>query len=601
MSDIMNTPFKHYITKPPVSCVITKKQHVIHSGVYVSDILFSSYNSIFGTIDINDYKSKFQAVISIFKNNIFSDFDKGQLFHIFNTNQYYCHVIKRMIYLYKYNKASFYDNDYTLCGELLSSIPESKKITIFQDNKKYVFKISDIINIILKCLVNCPSLFVEPKTIKNPYTNIYFSRATLYNIYLTLRNRKIEVPIIIKAFYNENFDYDMFTCKHEPLILDEYLKTYKEELSVKRKYNLCIEIINKYRRTNTKIKRYTFPPKVSISKIVKNMEKILAKYLYVKYSQNNSCRFMYEREIINDLVHLITTNCNFADYTKNKEIMKARRCSHRQTIFKTLSALNIFRFNPDSETTFDTAEILTQHSVEYFDFNNPIDDINTYSSVFKAPVIEPKISEEMVRIMKNNQKRSRDYSQERERRTRMRFYNDTTITDNSDNVPRITTTIEQLSNSYHVEPNHENLTLLVDNIINYAIDEGNYAIDEGNYAIDEGIDNTIRQLEITGVAIDTNGIIGINQDGSIYEDDEEDENFQGYSPIEDEDEDEDSESNDEDSESNDDDSNVPTINYDDSESEGEIIAEDSIVHIETVTQQENDDVDTLTDEGYDSY
>ena len=115
-------------------------------------------------------------------------------------------------------------------------------------------------------------------------------------------------------------------------------------------------------------------------------------------------------------------------------------------------------------------------------------------------------------------------------------------------------------------------------------------------------ENSNIELEITGMAIDTNEFIGINQDGLIYNQYESDENFQGYSPIEDEDEDEDEVEN---SDADDDYSNVPPLDHDDSGSEGEIIAENNTINTESTTNQEflvpDDVVDTITDEGYDSY
>ena len=375
------------------------------------------------------------------------------------------------------------------------------------------------------------------------------------------------------------------------MILDEYLKTYKEDLSEKRKYSLCIEIISKYRKVHKTIRDFKFPKLVSVERFVKKMDKILEKYIFVKYSQTNGVKFMYERLIINELIKLVSEQPNFTLSRDSKKIFKAKRVYPIQTIFKSLEYLNVFRFDPTKEALFDTSDILSQHSLKYFDFDNPVDNINDQYSAFKYPVIEPKISEEMLRIMKNNQKRSHDDLQDVGRRTRMRVNNDVAISSNSDNIPRITTTIQELSNSYRVDPSHENLTLLVDSIIDY-----NYAIDESNNG----------HLEITGMAMNSNGFIGLNQDGSIYEEHDSDENFQGYSPIEDEDEDEDenSEEDDENGQENDD-SNVPTLDYDDSESEGEIIAENNTVHTETTSQPENshqdDDADTITDEGYDSY
>ena len=55
--------------------------------------------------------------------------------------------------------------------------------TLFENNIKYKFKITDLIHIIKSSLINCVDMFVSTNTIKNPHTNNKILNSNIYNIY----------------------------------------------------------------------------------------------------------------------------------------------------------------------------------------------------------------------------------------------------------------------------------------------------------------------------------------------------------------------------------------------------------------------------------
>ena len=62
-------------------------------------------------------------------------------------------------------------------------------------------------NIINKSIINCPDMFVEPLDIKNPYTNIPFSKAGSYNIYFKINKTYLEtIHYYLKDILNVEFN-----------------------------------------------------------------------------------------------------------------------------------------------------------------------------------------------------------------------------------------------------------------------------------------------------------------------------------------------------------------------------------------------------------
>ena len=95
---------------------------------------------------------------------------------------------------YKKRKNGFNGNkakivvDFDLC---LNPIEHNNKnsICLFQENKKYYFRINDLINIINNALCNSPNFFSDTLITKNPYNNIAFNKSTLYNIYFNITTK----------------------------------------------------------------------------------------------------------------------------------------------------------------------------------------------------------------------------------------------------------------------------------------------------------------------------------------------------------------------------------------------------------------------------
>ena len=270
----------------------------------IQDIqLIKLFNSLFQDITYYDYKNKFKTLKFILDNNFISKSDKLKLTYMFYRNQFINININKIIKIYKFKTAKLFDCNFDLNFESLEKTKEHHKICIIQNNTKYLFKITDLMNIINKSIINCPDMFVEPLDIKNPYTNIPFSKADLYNIYFKINKTYLDHSILFKGYFKCDFNKLEFTNKYEQLILDEYLKSYYQEITLDKKYKLAIEMIRKYKKTSVSMRLFDITkiirmhPHIIINKsiVVDNLKECIEKFIFIKHSLNQSLRYHYER------------------------------------------------------------------------------------------------------------------------------------------------------------------------------------------------------------------------------------------------------------------------------------------------------------------
>ena len=136
----------------------------------------------------------------------------------------------RFLQICKQKSNPYNDTDLTLTPITNAS----NTIKIYQNKKLYVFTLFDLINIIEKSLCNCDCYFVEPLVIKNPYNNIEFTHAQLYNIYFKIKESPYVIPELFHGYFKSNFIMKLFSVEYESQIRNTYIhnKVYKTNNNV---------------------------------------------------------------------------------------------------------------------------------------------------------------------------------------------------------------------------------------------------------------------------------------------------------------------------------------------------------------------------------
>ena len=59
---------------------------------------------------------------------------------------------------------------------------------------------------------------MQIQKIKNPFNNVYFTKANLYNIYFKVKSLDYKMPVLFHQYFMCNFDIQRFEIENESLI-----------------------------------------------------------------------------------------------------------------------------------------------------------------------------------------------------------------------------------------------------------------------------------------------------------------------------------------------------------------------------------------------
>jgi len=171
-------------------------------------------------------KNKFSYIDKTLSNCFYNDKIRGEILNDFCKIQRTYNAFTKLACIYKYKKSKIViDTD--LC---LNVINEKDKniICILENNKKYLFNIQDLINIINTSLINSQFFFSYPLNAKNPYTNVPFNKSTLYNIYFFIKFNTLFNTDLICKYYNTNFNLAVFSKKYEYLLREHTIENFTD-------------------------------------------------------------------------------------------------------------------------------------------------------------------------------------------------------------------------------------------------------------------------------------------------------------------------------------------------------------------------------------
>lgn len=203
---------------------LSRRSHVLNEQKYAE--------YVFITFVLNNdysYKNKF----ALLKNACFSPFFpndfREHFFVIFSKLQSIYHRLNRFAFCYKFKKAKTQITTDVYLNPIVCN--DKNVVTIYQNQHKYLFTATDLINIINTSLGNTSHLFCEPLIIKNPYTNMPFGKSILYSIYFFIKSSSLIMPLLFHHFFVCNFNLKQFLIDNEPLLRDYAIEEYLKKTS----------------------------------------------------------------------------------------------------------------------------------------------------------------------------------------------------------------------------------------------------------------------------------------------------------------------------------------------------------------------------------
>lgn len=196
-------------------------------------------------------------------------------------------ILSSFVRMYKFKKAILYDCNTDLYLNNLDNFQDKFKITLLENNTKYKFRLSNLVNYWVESLLNHEALFSKPICLKNPHTNLDISISNLYNIYFKLIDTGFTIPLPISAFFLCNMNIAVFSYRFYPMLKEKTIENFiKLPNNIYDKWDQVINMLHEYRKH---IKYLTFTNFVSYNDkiiICKKLKDVLYEYLKFKFSCN---------------------------------------------------------------------------------------------------------------------------------------------------------------------------------------------------------------------------------------------------------------------------------------------------------------------------
>lgn len=296
---LINTIIDLIIKKKDISCNIIDIFHLQTVG-YKSDIKI--YNECIVDNEFSNGEKQIIENAYILAKNI-----KNKLIYLVNYR--------------KWNKSVNYNIDTDLYLNKLTDFHNKYKITLLENNTRYEFRLSDLVNYWIESLNNNQGLFSKPLLLKNPHTNLIFSKHNLYNIYFKLLDTGFIIPIIITNFFYSNMNEKKFSYDYYHMLKENTITNFIKSNLLHEQWEQILNMLHDFRRD---IDYITFTNTISYTtkqNIWKKLKIIIIQYLNYKYSCNPILSRDSKKKTKKMLKEYIENNPNFG-YTRYIEVMR---------------------------------------------------------------------------------------------------------------------------------------------------------------------------------------------------------------------------------------------------------------------------------------
>ena len=333
--------------------------------------------------------SRTKFVRYFYHNKFYSEEVREQFLSLFCSCQKVYNAFSRLACICKVRKMERFESDCDLYMNPLENYSSNIRMNLICNGRIYEFRISDLLTIIQTSLVNDEDFFSVPIYPRNPYTNIQFSKANLYNIYLRVRESSFVIPHLFHKFFLEEFDLQSFLLNNEYQLREESIKNYLHNTSVGTKAKRIRTMLSKYKSSQYPFRiDYEFPKKTlcrifephlqlylsveySMSPAKKHFsDMLLKKYLKTLYEYN---KLLGKKHIKNNVVSFDDTHIeNYSNISKDKFHNIAMEVT-QQDPGSSFQNTHI-RYESTDEDSSETSEVLHHNmnpentQMDYFNF-----------------------------------------------------------------------------------------------------------------------------------------------------------------------------------------------------------------------------------------
>lgn len=253
-----------------------KDRHKLNVHFYVHYYIHILYNNIFITTYRDFNSSKLIALFEILENKFINHEIKDAFFTIFCKSQKAYFGFSKLAKMWRYKKAEIKNKE----DLSMNPIEENEKsVKIYQNSSFFLFRVSELINILETSIVNNEHFFAKPLPIKNPYNNTIFNLSTLYYIYYSIKSSSFIMPNVIQYYFLCDFDKNRLLEEHEFDIRELSIKNAVYKSNIDTLYKSIIQMLRNNSYSNLLTIHPEFPKKELIN-IFSPFLLIYYRYLY---------------------------------------------------------------------------------------------------------------------------------------------------------------------------------------------------------------------------------------------------------------------------------------------------------------------------------
>jgi hypothetical protein len=175
---------------------------------------------------------------------------------------------------------------------------------LIHKNGIYLFSLQNLARIIVDSITHQSGMFVEPLTIKNPYTNDLLSKCDLINIYLSFRHNNIRINEMFEKFFRCEFNIFEFHRKHETELRDIAIEQYAKTTADVD----LVQDVEDMLRIHKLTKKMNISPGFPQKQLVRAMRPFLKIFLLERYSFSSMTRKYSAKKLDFELRRFIENN-----------------------------------------------------------------------------------------------------------------------------------------------------------------------------------------------------------------------------------------------------------------------------------------------------
>ena len=421
--------------------------------------------------------SKYKNLQKINANIFLSDKQKTDYMKLFSRSQKIYLALSRLAFIWKYKKAVRGNSMDMMMNDIHRG--EHGVVEVYQEGSIFLFRTQEINRIVENSICETEYMFASPKSVKNPFNNLPFTKANLYTMYFKIDKMRItKLPIIFYKYFLTGFNLTEFYKQNHALIRDKGIQDYLKNSDNDELYDDVFDMLDYVQTYSRRWTSFNISDDCCKDTIVKIMKPYLKLYFIHRHSLNKYEVSQSFYELRYKLFQLLEHNPRFG-----RKIRVRMNTGLENTVkFKTIFSLE----HPTNHIPFDRDKY--NHSHLTGSFIDDDDYYRRYDPFEDIPIqpLGPGISTAMLH-------------------THTRFNVDESVqsSSDSDDETDVSTYAVPLNSSSDIEggeiveggENNEDESVDVDYILDYAGDvSSNMVVQEIDDTSEDDVSNTLCEL-----------------------------------------------------------------------------------------------------------